>query len=92
MARMMSLQNTIEYLSEKLTMNQIASLLGVTSNMVYKYKTGYTKTCSDKIIDTIYDNFRIGDEPILVDVFNSEQEYLNFRQLREKACNQDNTK
>ena len=85
MAKMVSLQIAVEHLAEKLTMSQIAKVLGTTVNQVYKYKTGYTKTCSDKVIDAMYDTMMMGDEPILIDVFNNEAEYLHFRQIRESV-------
>ena len=83
MARMMKLQEAVNFISEKLNGPQMAKLLGVSENQIYKYKTGYTKTCSDRVVDAIYDNFKINKEPILLDIWNDEEEYLEMRELKE---------
>lgn len=79
----MSLKEAVNYATSKLTMPQVARVLGVSSNQIYKYTTGYTTTCRDEVIDKIYDNFKISGEPILVNVFNDEEEYLQLRKVRE---------
>ena len=76
----MRLKDASNYVISRLTQNQAAKVLGITPNQVYKYATGYTKTCSDKVIDAFYDKFDIYIEG----QYNSEEEYLKFRKLREE--------
>jgi predicted transcriptional regulator len=85
MAIKMSLQDAINYVAEKMTPTQISRVLGVSVNQIHKYLSGFTKSCSDKVADKIYDNFRVGKEPILLDFWNDEEEYLHYRRLREQT-------
>ena len=78
--RIMPLRDAINYVTDKLSQDTTAKLLGITKNQVYKYQSGFTKTCSDKVVDAMYDNFNI-----LINVYNDEDEYLKFRAIREKV-------
>lgn len=81
----MSLPDAVNYALEKLTHKQLAGLLNVTPAQVYKYAVGETKSPRDEIIDAFYDNIAIGGEPILLDFFADENEYLQFRKIRQKS-------
>ena len=76
----MELKDAIQYLTSKLTKETVAKILGITKNQVYKYETGFTKSCGDDVVDALYDNFGI-----LVKVYKDEEEYLKFREIREKT-------
>ena len=88
MAKVMGLKESINYFQEYLTNKQISNLLGVTLDQVYKYGTGHTKTCSDKVVDAFYDNFVVQGEKVLIDFFPSEEEYLNLRDMRTSSASQ----
>ena len=82
MAKLMTIRGAVNHFQEKLGNKQISRVLDVSADQVYKYGSGYTKTCSDKVVDAFYDNFRIDGEPVLLDYFSSESEYLELRELR----------
>jgi hypothetical protein len=73
----MSLSEATRKCLQHLTYSQLGLLLGVTADQVYKYSTGYTKSASDKVIDSFYDKFNI-----LLDVYSSESSYLEYRELK----------
>jgi len=84
MAHIMSLKEAVNYSLEHLTQTNVAKLLGVTVNQVYKYSTGDTKSCRDNVVDAIFDNLDVDGEPILLDYFKDEEQYLKFRSIREQ--------
>ncbi len=75
----MSLKTAISYHQQHLTNPQIAKLLGVTTDQIYKYASGKTPTCGDSVVDAFYDNL-----DILIDYYASEEEYLRLRKIKEK--------
>ena len=83
MAIMMTLNEAINYALTIVDNKTLARLLNKSPNQVYRYSTNYTKTCSDEVVDKIYDNFKINGEPVLIDLYNSEEEYLQGRAIRE---------
>ena len=75
----MTLKEATQYVLDKLSQDTVSKVLGVTRNQVYKYSTGATKSCNNRVVDAFYDNFGI-----LIDMYNTEEEYLRFRKLREE--------
>ncbi len=79
MAQIMELREFISLQLETLTQQTLANVLGVTKSQIQKYYYGDTKTCNDKVVDSIYDNF-----DVLINYFNDENHYIHTRELREK--------
>ena len=88
----MKLQEAINDCMEHLSQKELATLLGVTPNQVYKYSIGITKSPGDKVINAFYDNIKIGGESVLLDFYPNEEEYLRIRKLKETVCNPESTK
>lgn len=88
----MKLQAAVQDCMEHLSQKELATLLGVTPNQVYKYSIGITKSPGDKVINAFYDNIKIDGEPVLLDFYSSEEEYLRVRKLKETVCNPESTK
>lgn len=82
MARIISLKDAVNHFLQHLTHQQLGNVIGVSKDQVYKYSTGYTKTCSDKVVNSFYDNCEIEGEKVLIDFFKDEAEYLSLRQLK----------
>lgn len=85
MARLMSLKEATNLVLERLTQVQLGNILGVTPSQVYKYSVGDTKSPKDSVVDAFYDNCWSGEDPILLDFYDSEEEYLKYRKLRVEA-------
>ena len=79
----MSLEAVINEYHKHITYNRIAKLLDVTPHQVYLYANGTTKNPKDSVVDKIYELFRIDGEPVVLDLFGSEEEYLRHRKIRE---------
>ena len=86
MAKVMSLQAIVQEYKKHLTNQQLAKVLGVTPHQVYLYATGKTKYPRDEIVDRIYDTLRYEGEPVVLDIFRDEEEYLKHRKIREEIC------
>lgn len=79
----MSIKEVVNHFQRHLSNSVIAGHLGVSADQVYKYGNGTTRSPGDKVADAIYDKLTIAGKSIILDVFRSEEEYLEMRKLRE---------
>ena len=79
---MIALREAINHFRQYMSNVQLAKVLGVTPDRVYKYSTGATATCNDKVVDSFYDNLTIDGEPVLIDYFESVEQYKMLRKAR----------
>jgi len=85
MAKLIGLKEAVNYFQDYMSNPQLAKVLGVSTDQVYKYASGHTATCSDKVVNAFYDNLEINGEPVLIDYFQSEGQYLMLRKAKERA-------
>ena len=76
MAHVMELKEAVQHFQQYMTNKNIANKLGISPGQLMKYANGTTKSCSDKVVDNFYDKFSLDGQPILLDYFPSESEYL----------------
>lgn len=76
--KVMSLKEAVQSFQGVLTNVQLGKILGVSTDQVYKYASGHTATCKDSVVDRFYD-----DLEILIDYYESEEQYLKLRRLRD---------
>ena len=79
---MMELRDAVNYFRQYMTAKQLARVLGVTVDQIYKYSTGATTTCNDSVVDAFYDNLKIDGKPVLINYYESEEQYLMLREAK----------
>ncbi len=90
MARLLPLIEATNLVLEKLTHQQLATLLGVSASQVYKYAVGDTTSPKESVVDAFYDNCYAGDDKILIDFYKDEKDYLRYRKMRGVELPDDN--
>lgn len=79
---MIELTDAVNHFRQYMTANQLSKILGVTPDQVYKYGTGTTSTCNDSVVDAFYDNLTINGKPVLINYYESEEQYLMLRKAK----------
>ena len=85
MCQIMSIKEVVNHFQRHISNAVIGRQIGVTADQVYKYGNGTTRSPGDKVADAIYDNLLIAGERVVLDVFRSEDEYLDMRRFRERV-------
>ncbi len=82
---MHKLQDVIQHFQMYATNKDLANALGVHVNTIMNYSSGKSPTCANSVLDALYDNFKIGGNPVVIEWFESESHYKELRCLRDKA-------
>ena len=82
MVKKIGLKDAITHFQKFMNNVQLGKVLGVSADQVYKYSTGYTATCGDSVVDAFYDKLEIDGEKVLINYFESEEQYLMIRKAR----------